>query len=64
VLLMQDLTRAFDSLSWPFLFEVLRCYGISDKFLDWLAILLSSASTKVLLNGEPGPLSGTTSGME
>lgn len=55
MLLMLDLTRAFDSLSWPFLFEVLRCYGISDKFLDWLAILLSSASTKVLLNGEPGP---------
>jgi hypothetical protein len=54
-LLKLDLARAFDSLSWPFLFEVLHQYGFSDKFLGWLAILLSSASTKVLLNGEPGP---------
>lgn len=35
--------------------EVLRQYGFSDKFIDWLAILLSSANTRVLLNGEPGP---------
>jgi hypothetical protein len=39
---------------WPFLFEVLRQYGFSNRFLDWLAILLSTASTKVLLNGAPG----------
>jgi hypothetical protein len=36
------------------LFEVLRQYGLSEKFLGWLAILLS-ASTRVLLDGEPGP---------
>jgi hypothetical protein len=29
-----DLARAFDAISWPFLFEVLRQYGFSDKFLD------------------------------
>jgi len=49
------MARAFDSPSWPFLFEVLRHYGISDTFLDWMAILFSLASMKVLLNGEPGP---------
>jgi hypothetical protein len=54
VLLKLDLAHALDSISWPFLFEVLRRYGFSDKFLDWLAILLSSASTRVLINGEPG----------
>ncbi|XBI11415.1 hypothetical protein VPH35_138479 [Triticum aestivum] len=48
ILLKLDLARAFDSLSWPFLFEVLRQYGFGDRFLEWLAILLSSASTKVL----------------
>jgi len=35
--------------------EVLRAYGFGDLFLDWLAILLSSSSTRVLINGEPGP---------
>uniref|UniRef100_A0A453I001 Reverse transcriptase domain-containing protein n=2 Tax=Aegilops tauschii subsp. strangulata TaxID=200361 RepID=A0A453I001_AEGTS len=55
VLLKLDLARAFDSLSWPFLFEVLKQYGFGDRFLEWLAILLSSASTKVMLNESPGP---------
>jgi hypothetical protein len=55
VLIKLDLARAFDSLSWPFLFEALRRYGFGARFLDWLAILLTSASTRVLLNGEPGP---------
>uniref|UniRef100_A0A8R7R6Y0 Reverse transcriptase domain-containing protein n=1 Tax=Triticum urartu TaxID=4572 RepID=A0A8R7R6Y0_TRIUA len=55
LLLKLDLARAFNSISWPFLFEVLRQYGFGNRFLDWLAILLSSASTKVLLNGKPGP---------
>uniref|UniRef100_A0A453GFV2 Reverse transcriptase domain-containing protein n=1 Tax=Aegilops tauschii subsp. strangulata TaxID=200361 RepID=A0A453GFV2_AEGTS len=55
ILLKLDLARAFDSVSWPFLFEVLRRYGFSARFLGWIAILLSSASTKVILNGAPGP---------
>ena len=55
VMLKLDLTRAFNSISWPFLFEVLRQYGFGDRFLEWIAILLSSASTRVLMNGVPGP---------
>jgi hypothetical protein len=55
VLLKLDLARAYDSLSWPFFIEDMRQYGFSDRFLDWLTILLSSASTKVLINGELGP---------
>lgn len=55
VLLKLDLARAFDTISWPFLFEVLRQHGFGSRFLDWLAILLSSACSRVLINGEPGP---------
>ena len=55
VLLKLDLARAFDTVSWPFLFEVLQRHGFSDQFIEWLAILLSTASTRVLINGEPGP---------
>jgi hypothetical protein len=55
ILLKLDLARAFDLLSWPFLFEVLRRYGFGDTFLDWLAILFFSASSRVLINGSPAP---------
>lgn len=58
VILKLDLARAFYSISWPFLFKVLRRFGFGDRFLDWLAILLSSASTRVLINGKLGPRSG------
>ena len=36
ILLKLDLARAFDTISWPFLFEVLRQYGFGCRFLDWL----------------------------
>ena len=55
IMLKLDLTRAFDSISWPFLFEVLRQYGFGDRFREWLAILLSTSSTRVMMNGGPGP---------
>jgi hypothetical protein len=55
LLLKLDLAKAFDTISWAFLFEALRRYGFGSKFLDWLALLLSTASTRVLLNGCPGP---------
>jgi hypothetical protein len=54
VLLKLDLAKAFDTISWPFLFEVRRQYGFGSRFLDLLAIL-STANTRVLLSGEPGP---------
>ncbi|KAK1574356.1 hypothetical protein QYE76_018595 [Lolium multiflorum] len=52
--LLKDLTRAFDSISWSFLFEVLRRMGFGERFLKWVALLLSTANTRVLVNGVPG----------
>ena len=45
----------FDSVSWGFLFQILRKMGFEPRFCELVAILLSTASTRVLLNGEPGP---------
>jgi hypothetical protein len=54
VLLKLDISRAFDSLSWSFLLEILRRMGFPDCWLQWIQIALRTASTKLLVNGAPG----------
>jgi hypothetical protein len=54
VLLKLDISIAFDSLSWAFLFEVLRRLGFPECWVRWISISLRYASTKVLVNGQPG----------
>lgn len=54
VLLKVDIAKAFDSVTWPFLLEVLQQIGFSRCWTNWISLLLSTASTKVLVNGRPG----------
>jgi hypothetical protein len=54
LLLKIDIVRAFDSVAWPFLLEILLHAGFLSRWCHWISALLSSVSTKVLLNGEPG----------
>ena len=54
VMLKLDISKAFDSLSWPFLFEVLRAKGFSDRWLCSIATLLSTASSRIVVNGSTG----------
>jgi hypothetical protein len=54
VLLKLDITKAFDTVEWPFLIEVLRRLGFGERILSCICALLSTASTRVLLNGCPG----------
>ncbi|WVZ62403.1 hypothetical protein U9M48_012159 [Paspalum notatum var. saurae] len=49
-----DISKAFDTLSWAFLLEVLHALGFSTRWRDWISILLASASSRVLVNGMPG----------
>ena len=54
ILLKVDIAKAFDTVSWAFLLELLEFMGFSRQWRDWLSALLSTASTKILLNGRPG----------
>jgi hypothetical protein len=54
LVLKVDIARAFDSVTWSFLIEVLQHLGFSAPWIDWVTTLLSTANTKVLLNGVPG----------
>jgi hypothetical protein len=49
-----DISKAFDTISWPFLFEVLSHVGFSPRWCKLVGNILSSASTRIILNGHPG----------
>ena len=53
-LLKLDITKAFDTVSWPFLLEVLQNLGFGPIWRDIISGLLATSSAQVLLNGSPG----------
>jgi hypothetical protein len=46
--------RAFHSVTWPFLQEIMRHVGFLAGWLNWVSVLLSMVSTHVLFNGTLG----------
>lgn len=54
IMLKLDITKAFDSVQWPFLLEMLRSMGFGDKWLTWICGPLGTTSTRVAFNGVPG----------
>jgi hypothetical protein len=49
-----DIAKAFDSVCWDYLLEVLETMGFGPRWRGWVSILLSTASSAVLLNGVRG----------
>jgi len=45
-----DFLKAFDQISWQFLFETLHAYGFKSSFINWIKILYNDASSSVLVN--------------
>ena len=55
IFLKLDIHKAFDTVSWPYMLEVLQALGFGPRWREWVSILFSTASSKVLLNGQQGP---------
>ncbi|WVZ55635.1 LOW QUALITY PROTEIN: hypothetical protein U9M48_006273, partial [Paspalum notatum var. saurae] len=49
-----DIAKAFDSVRWDYLLEVLQQMGFGNRWRDWVSILLRTANSAVLLNGDRG----------
>jgi hypothetical protein len=47
-----DISKAFDSINWAYLLEVLRALGFSQKWRNWIATILGSSSSKIIINGQ------------
>ena len=60
ILLELDITNAFDSVSWPFLLEVLRHRVFGDRWCSIISGILFSSSTKILLTGNSTPTGTAT----
>ncbi|XP_056697419.1 uncharacterized protein [Spinacia oleracea] len=50
-----DLKKAYDSIEWSFLVDVMRSLGFPDLFIDWIVVCISSVTYSILLNGKPCP---------
>lgn len=48
-----DFEKAFDSLSWEYLHEIMEIMGFSSTWFRWIMELLSFARASVLVNGSP-----------
>jgi hypothetical protein len=54
MILKLDIAKAFDTVAWQFHLEILQHKGFGRRWINWMVMLLSSASTSILLNGIPG----------
>jgi hypothetical protein len=55
LLLKLDIRKAFDSVSWEYILDLLQRRGFPHRFRNWIAALFSTATSRVLLNGIAGP---------
>lgn len=51
LLLSTDLQKAFDSVSWPYLFDVMGHWGFGQRFMGLLSALYSFLEARVCLQG-------------
>lgn len=49
-----DIAKAFDSVRWDFLLELMQHLGFGPKWRAWVTILLKTTSSAVLINGARG----------
>ena len=51
IMIAFDFEKAFDSLSWSFLFKALKSFNFGESFIKWVSALYSNKSSCILNNG-------------
>jgi hypothetical protein len=54
IFLKLDIAKAFDSLNWGFLIQVLARMGFGQRWRDLISLILATSSSRILLNGSLG----------
>jgi len=47
-----DIAKAFDTIDWSFLIDVLQAFGFNNTFCHWIQIILHSAKLSISINGQ------------
>ncbi|XP_071714268.1 uncharacterized protein [Rutidosis leptorrhynchoides] len=47
-----DIQKAYDTVNWDFLEEILICFGFHKKFIKWIMTCVSTTSYMINVNGE------------
>ena len=51
LLLLVDFKKAFDSLRWSYMHDVLRHYGFGDNMKNWIKVLYTNITSRIINNG-------------
>jgi hypothetical protein len=54
VIIKLDFKKAYDKISWDFLFEILKQRGFCDSWCKWIREVTSSGTLSVKVNGVTG----------
>jgi len=49
-----DIQKAFDTVNWSYMLEVMQALGFGLKWQEWNSILFGTATSRALLNGRQG----------
>ena len=55
IILLADFEKAFDTVKWSFLTEILGYYGFRHNFQRWISILCKNSESCVTNNGYSSP---------
>lgn len=47
-----DISKAFDTVQWPFLLNTLRAMKVPPEFIHWISLCVTTATFSVQVNGE------------
>ena len=58
-----DIEKAYDSISWEFLYQVMNRLGFGSRWVRWIKWCISTASFSVLFNGSPAGFFPSSKGL-
>lgn len=47
-----DFMKAYDSVAWPFLFDIMAVMGFLAMFINWVWMCVNTAMFPIVINGE------------